>query len=309
MNQLDILIINYNSTEKLLNCLDSLFRNAPDIGVNVFVYDNNSHDGVDVVSRLFPQVSLTMGSKNIGFSSAVNRLLEKVTAPYIMLLNPDTTIIDGFFKTVMSYMDANPEVGIVGPKVVNRDGSTQGSARLFPTLNTAFFGRTSLLTRLFPNNRISRANILTLSSNGRSLLEPDWISGACMVVRRQAFQDVGPLDERFFMYWEDADWCKRMWQAGWKVVYNPNFAIMHTVGGSSSTAIVRSVFSFHQSTYKFFCKHNQTSYPPIRLAVLSVLSLRLTAVLMTHGIRKLILPVSKETESEESVYQGAERLN
>ncbi|MCP3932462.1 MAG: glycosyltransferase family 2 protein, partial [Bacteroidetes bacterium] len=213
-----------------------------------------------------------------------NRLLEKGTAPYLMLLNPDTIIFESLFEKSINYMDSNLNVGILGPRIVNRDGSTQGSARSFPSLHTAFFGRASLLTRFFPNNRFSRANILTLDSDGKTLIESDWVSGACMIVRRKAIEDIGSMDERFFMYWEDADWCKRMWAAGWKVVYNPCFAVKHFVGGSSSKSIVKSVFSFHRSTYKFYRKYNQKSSFLMNVFILCVLSFRFCTILLMHSV-------------------------
>ena len=257
LSHFDILIVNYNSTDVLHRCLDSIFGTKRDIFIKVFVYDNNSHDDVDTILCKFPQVDLVKSRCNNGFTRGVNYLLEKGTAPYVMLLNPDTIVFKGLFEKSLNYMDANQDVGIMGPKVVNRDGSTQGSARSFPLLNTALFGRSSLLTRLFPGNRFSRTNILTLDSDGKTLIEADWVSGACMIVRRKAMEDIGAMDERFFMYWEDADWCKRMWQKGWKVVYNPCASIKHYIGGSSSKSIYRSVFSFHRSTYKFFKKYNK----------------------------------------------------
>ncbi len=285
MNQLDILIVNYNSTITLLKCLDSIFKTIGNICIKVFIYDNNSYNNVDEILQRFPQVALTRSKKNLGFAKGVNCLLEKGAAPNIMLLNPDTIVFEGLFEKSLSYMKENPDVGIIGPRVVNRDGSTQGSARSFPSLHTAFFGRSSLLTKFFPNNRFSRANILTLESDGKTVIEPDWVSGACMIVRRKAVKDIGLMDERFFMYWEDADWCRRMWNAGWKVVYNPCFAIRHYIGGSSSKSIVRSVFSFHRSTYKFFKKYNQASPFLLHLLILCILSFRFCTIILMHAVK------------------------
>lgn len=301
LNDLDILIVNYNSTNALLQCLDSIFKTNGDIFIKVFVYDNNSHDNVDAILRKFPQVDLVKSRCNNGFACGVNSLLEKGIAPYVMLLNPDTIVFKGLFEKSLNYMDANQDVGIMGPKVVNRDGSTQGSARSFPSLHTALFGRSSLLTKLFPGNRFSRANILTLDSDGKTLIEADWVSGACMIVRRKAMEDIGAMDERFFMYWEDADWCKRMWQKRWKVVYNPCGSIMHYVGGSSSKSIFRSVFSFHRSTYKFFKKYNQESFFLSHFPIIIILYLRCFMVVLMHGgkrIKNHILGIGKSKKYE-----------
>jgi GT2 family glycosyltransferase len=301
LNHFDILIVNYNSTDALLKCLDSVFNTNGDIFIKVFVYDNNSHDNVDAILRKFPQVDLVKSRCNNGFARGVNCLLEKGRAPYVMLLNPDTIIFKDLFEKSLNYMDANQDVGIMGPKVVNRDGSTQGSARSFPSLHTALFGRSSLFTRLFPNNRFSRANILTLDSDGKKLIEADWVSGACMIVRRKAMKDIGAMDERFFMYWEDADWCKRMWQKRWKVIYNPCVSIMHYVGGSSSQSIFRSVLSFHRSTYKFFKKYNQDSSFLLHTSMKFIIYLRFCVIISMHGAKEIknrILRIGRSKKHE-----------
>jgi GT2 family glycosyltransferase len=233
MNFLDIIIVNHNSTDYLLSCLSSIYDSLQGLPAKIFVHDNASEDDVDRVNEMFPKVLLSKNSFNMGFSKAANNALKQSTAPYVVLLNPDTYVAHGFFEWVLRYMEENPDVGIIGPKILNRDGSVQGSARSFPTPLTAFFGRNSLLTRWFPNNRVTRQNVLTTGSDGVSPMGVDWVSGACMVVRKNAIDDVGFMDERFFMYWEDVDWCKRMWHSGWKVVYFPQASIVHYVGGSS----------------------------------------------------------------------------
>jgi GT2 family glycosyltransferase len=172
-----------------------------------------------------------------------------------VILNPDTVIQEGFFESVISHMEANPKVGVLGPRVLNSDGSVQGSARSFPTVGTSFFGRTSLLTKLFPQNPISSKSVLTARCDGSTPMTVDWVSGACMIVRRKAIETVGLMDERFFMYWEDADWCRRMWQKGWEVVYYPGAAVIHHVGQSSRTRPFRSEFDFHVSAYRLFSKY------------------------------------------------------
>lgn len=137
--------------------------------------------------------------------------------------------------------------------------TVQGSARKFPTLLTGFFGRNSLLTKWFPNNWITRKTILTNGVKGDYPINVDWVSGACMVVRRNAVEDIGLMDERFFMYWEDVDWCKRMWQKGWKIVYYPKASILHYIGGSSEKNVYQSVLEFHKSAYYFSGKHLKPS--------------------------------------------------
>jgi glycosyltransferase involved in cell wall biosynthesis len=192
--------------------------------------------------------------------------------------------MDDFFEPILNYMEEHPQVGIVGPKILNRDGSVQGSARVFPTPLTSLFGRNTLLSRWFPNNLITRRNVLTIRSDGITPMEVDWVSGACMVVRREAVDDVGLMDERFFLYWEDADWCRRMWNKGWKVVYFPQDSIVHYVGVSSTQAFLRSSFEFHTSSYKLFEKHNKASFWFMKPLAITGISLRLCLVVISNGI-------------------------
>ena len=215
--------------------------------------------------------------------------MKQSTAPYIVLLNPDTHVTHGFFECVLRYMEENPDVGIIGPKVLNRDGSVQGSARSFPTLLTAFFGRNSLLTGWFPNSRLARQSIPTNISDGVAPMAVDWISGACMVVRKKAIDDVGFMDERFFMYWEDVDWCKRMWHSGWKVVYFPQASIVHYVGGSSDKLVLRSVFEFHKSCYRLFNKYTKFPLSVVSPLVFWGIALRFFFILIGRALCKRML--------------------
>ena len=255
MNLLDIIIVNYNSTDHLLRCLQSVYDSLQKFSAKIFVQDNASEDEVDRVSLMFPQVLLSKHNYNMGFAKAINIALNKGVGTYVVLLNPDTYLSNNFLEPVLSYMEANPDLGVIGPKILESDGSTQGSARSFPTPLTALFGRTSLLSRLFPDNRLTGENILTMKCDGKTPMEVDWVSGACMVIRRRAIERGGPLDERFFLEWEDAVWCKRLWDAGWKVVYYPQASVEHFVGGSSERSRFRSTVEFHKSAYRLFAKH------------------------------------------------------
>lgn len=284
LSLLDIIIVNYKSTDYLLRCLRSIYDTIHDLHVKIFVQDNTTKDDVDRVKIEFPKVILSKNSCNMGFARGINNALKQSNSPYIALLNPDTYVMDDFFEPILSYMEKNPNVGIVGPKILNPDGSVQGSARVFPTPLTALFGRNSLLSRWFPNNIITRKNVLTTRCDGITTMEVDWVSGACMVVRRKAVNDVGLMDEHFFLYWEDADWCRRMWKKGWKVVYFPQNSVIHYVGGSSTHAFLRSSFEFHTSSYKLFEKHNKASFWFMKPLAITGISLRLCLVVISNGI-------------------------
>jgi GT2 family glycosyltransferase len=211
MKSLDVVIVNYNSTPQLLQCIRSLLSAREGVSLNIYVQDNASQKGdLSVVTKGFPEVDLTRNNRNLGFAKAVNRAIKDGNAPYVLILNPDTLVLPGLFSATLGYMQNHPEVGVLGPRILDSDGVVQGSARSFPNLLTALFGRKSILSKIMPQNPITRENILTVRSDGMNPMEVDWVSGACMLVRRDAINNVGPLDERFFMYWEDADWCRRM---------------------------------------------------------------------------------------------------
>ncbi|MCP4107450.1 MAG: glycosyltransferase [Desulfobacteraceae bacterium] len=279
---LDIIIVNYNSTDYLVNCLRSVEKTLNGKPARIFVQDNASKDRVGRILSEFPRIKLTINRHNIGFAKAVNKALKQGTNDYAVLLNPDTYLTDGFIESCILFMKNNPDVGILGPRILDNDGRLQNSARAFPTLLTAFFGRSSFLSRTFPKNPITFKNLLSLKSDGKSPMEVDWVSGACMVIRRKAIEEIGLLDERFFMYWEDADWCRRMWEAGRKVVYFPQASVYHYGGRSSEKIIFRSVIEFHKSVYRLFDKHLYPSLAFMKPLVLGGLTIRLFFVLFSH---------------------------
>ena len=285
---MDVIIVNYKSTHQLLRCLESFVGDTTRTPVKVIVYDNTANNGIGFVEKKFPEVTVLHDGRNLGFAGAANKALAESAAPYVTLLNPDTIVLEGFFKAVLSYMEDHGEVGVAGPAILNPDGSIQGSARSFPNPLTGLFGRGSILTKLYPKNRISRANILTDRSNGGSPIEVDWVSGACMIVRRKAIDQVGPLDDRFFLYWEDADWCMRMHQKGWKVIYFPVPRVVHYVGASSSQRVFRSILDFHVSAYKLFCKYSNSRTQLASPLVTFALATRFVLALITTWVGRSI---------------------
>jgi hypothetical protein len=254
--------------------------------VTIYVIDNCSTDHVETISRVFPDVHLIKNSRNIGFAKAVNQAIRLGGAPYLLLLNPDTVLSPGFFKRMLGFMETHGDVGILGPAIYDKGMGIQGSARAFPTPMTALFGRSALLTRIFPNNRITRKNILTKMCDGKTPMPVDWVSGACMLVRRKAVKAVGLLDRNFFMYWEDADWCRRMREKGWTVVYYPQASLVHYAGVSSEQNLIRSVVAFHKSALYLFDKYAKPSDAIFRPMVMMGLAARVFILLFLHGIRR-----------------------
>jgi len=249
-----------------------------DICAKIFVQDNASSDNAGRAVAEFPEIIFTQNHENLGFSKAVNQALNQGTGEYVMLLNPDTRITDGFFASCLSFMQENPDVGVMGPKILDPDGKIQQSARAFPTLFTAFVGRSSLFSRWFPRNPLTARNLLSLKSDGTSPMDVDWVSGACMVVRRKAIDDTGLLDERFFMYGEDADWCRRIGTAGWRVLYFPKACVYHDVGVSSKKEPFRSAMEFHKSAYRLFDKYTRFPFSLLKPLVFGGLVIRFGGV-------------------------------
>jgi len=223
--------------------------------INIYVQDNASTDQVENILSSFPYVNLHRNPSNLGFAKAVNQALRLCRGEYVILLNPDTYVTEGFFDAVTDFMEKNKNIGVMGPRILDSDGKLQNSARSFPTPLTALFGRSSYISKRFPKNPITGMNLLSLHCDGKTPMNVDWVSGACMIVRKKAIAEVGMLDERFFMYWEDTDWCRRMGAAGWKIVYFPRAVVYHYVGGSSEKRAVRSVLEFHKSVYLLFVKY------------------------------------------------------
>lgn len=283
--RLDIIIVNYNSTDHLLGCLESLQKALNGLDARFYIQDNASADNVDRITERFPFVNLEKNKTNLGFAKAVNNALKQGDGDFVVLLNPDTYVTEDFFDICLDYIERNPKVGIVGPRILDHDGCLQNSARSFPTPLTAFFGRSSFLSKWFPENPITSKNLLSLKSDGKSPMDVDWVSGACMVIRRDAVRAVGMLDERFFMYWEDADWCHCMREAGWQIVYYPRATVYHYVGGSSEKRVFRSVMEFHKSVYKLFDKHLGASLAFLKPLVFWGLCMRLCFILLTHVLQ------------------------
>jgi len=282
--RLAVVIVNYQAYSELSSCLASLDR----IGepVSVVVIDHASDAGAaDALGRAFPHVRLVRMADNHGFASGINHGVRMTDAPLLMLLNPDCVLELNAWGRVADWMERHPDVGVVGPRIRNADGSVQQSARRFPDVTTAIAGRSSWLTRVAPGNALSRRNLpLQAATTPSTFSEVDWVSGACMLVRRTAFEAVGGMDGGFFLYWEDADFCRRLRDAGFRTVYFPDAAATHVGGRSSRHAADASLEAFHDSAYRLYRKHAG----PIgrMLAPLVFLCLRARLAVMKRIVRR-----------------------
>jgi len=248
---LSVIIVSHNTRELLAACLQSLAEHLRGVAHEVCVVDNASTDGsAAMVRERFPGVRLLADERNRGFSVAVNAAIAVTAGRYVCWLNPDARLLNGGMAAVLAYFDAHERVGVVGPQLVNADGSVQLSSRAFPSYATAFFNRNSLLTRFFPRNRFTRHYLHTDRDPG-VVQETDWVSGACLIHRRE----LGGPDERFFMYMEDIDFCLRARAAGWGVAYHPALRVLHHIGGSSRSMPVRRAIVLHRSIWRYYAKH------------------------------------------------------
>lgn len=262
---LSIIIVNWNVRDLLRRCLQSILVSAasplpqstnsqPPLNLQIIVIDNGSTDGsAQMIRAEFPQVHLIANADNPGFAAANNQGIALACGRYLLLLNPDTECVGAALSLLVDYADAHPDVGLVGPQLLNPDGSVQSSRRRFPTLATAFFESTWL--EPWAPRRI-RERYCLLDQPDDLTLDVDWVTGAAMLARRQAIEAAGSLDEGYFMYSEEMDWCRQIKAAGWRVVYLPSAQVIHYVGKSSEQAVPARHINFQRSKIRYFRKHH-----------------------------------------------------
>jgi GT2 family glycosyltransferase len=265
---LSVVILNWNACDYLVDALQSIVRQEWQHTIEVIVVDNYStiDDSVETVQRDFPMVNLIAHDRNIGFSGGNNLGYHAARGRHILFLNPDTVVHDYALDILADWMDAHPNVGACGPKLLNPDGSLQPSCRAFPSIGAGFF-RNTFLGRLFPNNPWTRSYLMLGFSHEKEA-EVDWLSGSALWVRREAYEQVGGWDEDYFMYCEDVDLCYRLKEASWKRCYVPQAIITHRIGGSSDWAQGAMIRQHHGSMLLFFRKH------------------------YAHGLKILLLPIA-----------------
>ena len=252
-----IVIVNWNARDLVRPCLDSIYRQTHGVSFEVIVMDNLSSDGsVEMLRDEFPNVKLIASDVNRGFAGGNNAGMAVSTGRYLLLLNPDTIVRGDAITHMVRFAEAHPEAGVVGPRVLNSDGTLQRSCFLFPSVLNLFLS-TFWLYKLFPKNKFFGRETLSWCAmeTERSV---DVVSGCCMLVKREAYTQVGGMDEAYFMYFEETDWCYRMHEAGWKVVYTPSAQITH-LGGACTERVKAEMMAQHAaSLLLFFRKHRGT---------------------------------------------------
>ena len=259
-----VCIVNLNAKKHLDLCLSSLPEALDDVPYETIVVDNHSSDGsVEYLEECYTDIHILKHKRNEGYTRAINAALKMAKGDFIVVLNPDAVPDPDSLITLIRFLEKNLEIGICGPKVVNKDGSFQKSCRRGIARPGAVFSYFLGLAKLYPTDtRFTGYHLNHLDEN--EINEVDGISGSCMVIRRELMYQVGLFDERFFAYQEDSDYCLRTKEKGWKVFYNPESLVTHTGGaGGSGTFPMRSIFEWHRSYYKYYYKHFSGDYPAI----------------------------------------------
>jgi len=252
---LSIIIISTNEGYFLKSCLQSIYDSKPNVSFETVVVNNCSDDNtVDILETDFPAVNVISNERKLGFSANNNQAIKRSGGRYILILNSDIVVLLGSLESMVGFMEEHPEAGIAGCKLLNPDYSLQYSCRKFSTLAT-FFLRGLHFDTLFPNSTMLRKYMMS-DWDHNQVREVDWVMGSCMMVRRKAIEEVGMLDENFILYFEDQDWCYRMWKHGWKVHYVPQAQMIHYYPRRSAKGIFNALTWIHiRSMFYFFKKH------------------------------------------------------
>jgi GT2 family glycosyltransferase len=261
MTDISICIVSYHTRDLLHDCLSSIYKTVDSLSFEIVIVDNHSEDGtVEMLCSEFPNVRLLVNDHNAGYTRPNNQAIRESKGRYIVLLNPDTLVKPNTFVELLKFLETHSEVGIVGPKVLNRDGTMQKQCRRSEARPWDSFCYFSGLSRLFPHDKRFAGYLMTYLDEDLTH-EAEAVSGSCMMIRRRVIEQIGYQDENFFAYQEDTDYCRRARLVGWKVFYNPSAQIIHYGGeGGSSVQPFRSIVEWHRSYYLYYRKHFARDY-------------------------------------------------
>ena len=261
---LTVVVVSWNTRDLLDRSLETLKEdlertsNSSNLVTEVFVVDNDSKDGsAAMVAEKHGWATLIANDDNLGFAKANNQVLRQAKGRYILLLNPDTEVEPGALKTLIDFLEAHPKAGIVAPQLLNSDGSIQRSCRQFPTFTGMLFELIGL-SKLFPKGSKMGTTFRAykmLDWEHDDEREVDQPEGACLLLRREVLEEVGLLDEGYFMLFEEVDWCYRIKKAGWQIWFTPSARVMHHYGQSIKQVKARMILSSHRGLYRFWRKH------------------------------------------------------
>lgn len=288
MIDVSILILNYKTCELTLQAIRSIYQSITSYSYEIILVDNASNDGsVETFRKEYPKLALIDNQENVGFAKANNQAMELAQGRFVLLLNSDTVIQPDTLETMIRFMDERPEVGASGCKIILPDGSLDKACkRGFPTPSASFYYAFGF-SKLFPH-------VPGFNQYQLGYLDPDedysidCLVGAFMMVRREAIEQVGGLDEQFFMYGEDIDWCYRIKQAGWTIWYYPKTYIVHYKGASSRRRPVKIIYEFHRAMALFHRKHYQEKYSFfVNMAVYAGITVKFGLSLMKNKLLRV----------------------
>lgn len=281
MSDLSVIIVNWNTRRLLVECLHSIYEHGAGVDFDVWVVDNASEDdSVDVIRSAFPKINLIRNESNEGFARANNRAMRASRGRYMLLLNSDAMATSGALQALINLAEAQPRAGIIGAQLAHPDGSFQASYAPFPVLWQEFLILTGLGRMLFGRWYPSRGPEIVKGPQ-----QVDYVPGACLLVRRIAYDQVGGLDENYFMYAEEVDWCYCMKRAGWQVWYQPVARILHHGGASSHQRQPQREADLYRSRVRFFRKHRgNRAAVSLKAMILGIT----TAKILVHGILRRI---------------------
>jgi GT2 family glycosyltransferase len=275
--RLSFILVNWNTKGHILEALRSIVDTVGGYRHKIFVVDNGSTDGSpEAIRKAFPRARLIRNEDNLGFARAVNQALAQATGNYCVLLNSDARLMEGAIKTLATFMEENPDVGIAGGQLLNEDGSRQNSIAPFPSLATELFNK-RLLRILFPRQYPGKER------DYPAPLDVDSLVGACLIVRCQAMEEVGQLDEGYFFFMEETDWCLRLKEQGWRISFVPQARILHLQGASASLAKAEARIEYYRSRYRFFTKwhgRGKTAFLKIGLMLRLVVEIAVNSLLL-----------------------------
>lgn len=272
-----VVIVNFNAGAHLRACVDSVSADLAGMPSAILVVDNASTDGSAETLASVAGVALLRNDSNRGFGAAVNQAAAQTDARYLWLLNPDCRVGPGTFARLSETIAKHQSCAIAAARLLNADGSVQASARGEPSAWTGLFGRHGLLTRLLPRSAAARRNLpaADLVDAGVESAVVDWVMGACMLVRRDRFDEAGGFDEGYFLYWEDADLCRRLRLRGYETRYVPGAEVVHVGAVSAGTRSGLATRAFHRSAYRYYATHVVTTpWHPARGVARVALTLR-----------------------------------
>lgn len=283
-----ICVVTYNARDYLRDCLLSLRENMQLINFEVIIVDNGSQDGTaEMLLEEFPSACVIHNKDNLGFTRPMNQALRAACGKYLLLLNPDTVILPAALDTLVWFMDSHPTAGICGPKVLNRDGSMQKSCRRGDSRPWAVITYFTGLYARFPNSKLFGGYLMNYLDEDE-VNEVGGVSGSCMLIRRKVVDQIGYLDERYFAYQEDADYCLQARRAGWEVFYVPSSQLIHYGGqGGSRVEPYRSIIEWHRSYWLYYRKNFAGDYFFIfNWFYYFLILLKLAFTLMVNALRK-----------------------